>query len=313
MPAIQEGNDLLCVDLVNTHFAGAKSLQIDLRDPEFTRISSDFKPEIIVHLAGLQFSKPIPRWKRKAFFFGNIEMAEAISKLIETNSDVCQVIFVSTDMVYGFPDSGLVTSTKMPKPIGPYGQSKLQSEKLLSAVAVSNKITLTVFRPRLINGPGRAGTIATLAKFIKWNFPVPIIGKGNNKYQMVSVSDVVSAIKAAIITRESGIFNLGSANPPTVNELLTSSIKEVGSRSRLVHLPEAPALFLLRVLDRVGLSPLSEEQFEIASLDYELDVTVTESALNWQATESDFQIMKAALTALKQGGPELEDVGDERA
>ena len=286
---------VVAVDLLAGSPLATESSILDIRSAEFINFCSLVQPELIIHLAGNQYTKPVPPRKRKEFFQSNIEMAESLAKVLRNSSTVQHVIYLSTDMVYGLPGKGIVYSDQKPRPIGPYGESKLRSEAILENAAKSSGAVLTIFRPRLINGAGRKGTIEQLAKLISRNLPVPVLGKGDNKYQMVSVNDVVSDIICASIRRKTGTFNLGSSNPPSVEDLIVSSIKFMRSRSRLIKLPLKPALVFLRFLDAVGLSPLSKEQFELAGLNYVLNTDNTTEILGWEASESDFEIMMAAL------------------
>ncbi len=48
------------------------------------------------------------------------------------------------------------------------------------------------------------------------------------------------------------------------------------------------------MLDRVALSPLVPEQFEIADEDYVLDVSRTKTALGWEPVGNDAELMLSA-------------------
>jgi dTDP-glucose 4,6-dehydratase len=66
-------------------------------------------------------------------------------------------------------------------------------------------MNISMFRPRLIIGPGRLGILEKLFKLIDMNLPVPMIGSGKNPYQFISVFDCAEACapawKAACRTR----------------------------------------------------------------------------------------------------------------
>jgi dTDP-glucose 4,6-dehydratase len=206
-------------------------------------------------------------------------------------STLRQVVFVSTDMVYGKQSHSPVSSQAELSPIGHYGQSKLQAESILLQASLATGIPVTIFRPRLIAGAGRLGTLKRLHGLVSRNLPIPIIGKGLNQYQFIAKEDVAKAILLAIGTKSSRVYNLGSDDPPKVKDLLSNAIELVGSKSRLLHLNEFTSLKALRALDWLGLSPLSPEQFEIANLNCVLDTSETKRELGWQPTKSDLQIL----------------------
>jgi nucleoside-diphosphate-sugar epimerase len=64
----------------------------------------------------------------------------------------------------------------------------MRAEALIRAASAEG-IDATIFRPRLITGPGRLGILERLFRLIRAGLPVPLIGGGNNRYQMVSVQD----------------------------------------------------------------------------------------------------------------------------
>src|SRR3546814_1512227 len=112
-------------------------------------------------------------------------------------------------------------------------------------------------RPRLIVGPGRLGLLSKLFANIARDWPVPMIGTGANRYQMISVHDCAAAISMALANEKAeGAFNLGSDPGSTSRELLAALIDAAGSRSRLVPVPSGILKPMLRLLDRVGVSPL---------------------------------------------------------
>jgi dTDP-glucose 4,6-dehydratase len=132
------------------------------------------------------------------------------------------------------------------------------------------------------------GVLARLFRLIDLNLPVPLIGNGSNRYQMISVFDCVSAVTCAVakgIPNEE--YNLGSKDPPEVSELLKQLIVKVGSRSRLMKTPASPVKALLGTLDYLGLTLLYKEQYAIADLNYLVDISKTEEQLGWHPQYRD--------------------------
>lgn len=267
----------------------------DLLSNHLSETIHEVGPTVIVHLAGVQYLKKVRRRHRETFFQQNVQMARSLVEALREYPSLTHFVFVSTDMVYGKPKESPIPNSADTNPLGPYGESKLQSEKILEAAMAAQNVTLTIFRPRLIAGKGRLGTIQLLKHLIESNFPVPIFGAGRNRYQMVSKEDVAEAIHLSIIKRVGGVFNLGSDNPPTVRTLITDVIESKKSKSKVFYFPNRITLLLLRIADRVNLSPLSPEQFEIAGFDYVLDTRETKRLLQWEPTSSDTSILQESL------------------
>jgi dTDP-glucose 4,6-dehydratase len=112
---------------------------------------------------------------------------------------------------------------------------------------------------------------------------------------MVSVEDCVTAALTAVsLDCPPGPFNLGSANPPTVRQLLQALIARVGSRSAVVPTPASIIQPVLSLLDHVRITVLYPEQFTIANLDYVLDTANASGALGWKAQKGDIEILHEA-------------------
>ena len=245
------------------------------------------KDDIVIHLAARQYHNKIPYfkqldWFREVNFVGTKFLINGCLK-----NNVKGLIYFSSDMVYGIPKSIPIKPNHHRKPLGPYGKSKLEAENL--CIQSRNKgLNITIFRPRLIMGPGRLGVMKKLFKAISQNKPVPLIGQGLNYYQMVSVKDCANA---AILAANNGFpnieLNLGSTLGPNVKELLKALIKKVNSKSKLIPLP---AIFVkngLKLLDNLGLTILHAEQYKIANKNYIVDISDTYSRLGWKPKYTD--------------------------
>jgi dTDP-glucose 4,6-dehydratase len=209
-----------------------------------------------------------------------------------------RLIHFSTDMVYGPPLRSPVAPDHPKNPLGPYGRTKLEGERLIFSACDAGDLQATVFRPRFISGPGRLGTLGLLFRFIRAGAPAPMIGAGRNHYQMVSVDDCVrAAVAAADHDCPTGAFNLGSADPRTMRELLAATIRRAGTRSFPLPIPAAAVKTALSALDAVGLTVLHPEQFLAADADFVLDTTSTRVVLGWTAQDDDLATIVAAYDA----------------
>jgi nucleoside-diphosphate-sugar epimerase len=287
---LEEGENILNLDSQVPHdrvLSTAPFLQVDLENPrplENVALNSD---DIVYHLAARQYHNPIPRLGRSEFFERvNVGGTRNVLEWME-RTDCRNMVYFSTDMVYGLPDSIPVTTEHPRRPLGPYGESKKSSEDICAA-ARHRGFRITVFRPRLIIGPGRLGIFKKLFRLIAANLPVPLIGDGSSRYQMISVFDCVSAMRCAV---PAGLpnteYNLGSLSPPTTRELLRSLIERVGSRSRLIGTPGKLLKGILTGLDNAGLTLLYPEQFLIADVNYIVDTSKTEQQLGWRPRFQD--------------------------
>jgi dTDP-glucose 4,6-dehydratase len=254
--------------------------------------------DVVHHFAARQFHGGVPKRDRDPWF-ADVNVGGTRVLLDEmTRTGASRMVFFSTDMTYGHPDRSPVPADHPQRPIGPYGLSKKAAEALIRE---RPEIRATILRPRLISGAGRLGILAKLFRLIAIGAPVPMIGSGRNRYQMIAVEDcVAAALRAAELDCPTGPFNLGSENPPSVRDLLGEVIRRAGSRSILVPTPAKLVQTVLSGLDKVGLTLLFPEQFAIADTDYVLDTSRTRDALGWIPTRRDQDILFEAYERFRQ-------------
>ena len=306
-----QGEHVLIADINRSShevYAKVPFVQLDVTRPEsFAAI--DLQPEDMVYNLSAKMLSPImPKAKRHDFFypvnyFGTKNILEWMDR-----SGARRLVHYTTDMVYGHSVVTPQTEDHPCAPLGHYGQSKLDTETL-AAHYRGNGFRISIFRPRLIIGPGRLGILEKLFKLIDANLPVPMIGSGRNPYQFVSVFDCASAAELAW---KAGVpneaYNLGSDTPPSVRELLGRLIREAGSRSILLPTPAPLVKLTLNALDAVNLPLMDPEQYLIADEDCLLDCSKARQQLGWSPRYRDDDMLIAAYKeyrAKKQAGRAL--------
>ncbi len=118
---------------------------------------------------------------------------------------------------------------------------------------------------------------------------------------MISVFDCVSAIQCClrkgIPNRE---YDLGSENPPTVRELLTGTIRKVGSHSILLPTNGGLVKSCLALLGKLGFDIMYREQYEIADENYIVDIAATKQELGWTPRYNDEDMLAQAYEYYEQ-------------
>lgn len=280
----------------------AQFVELDITDrAAFERLA--LGPDDMVYNMAARMLVPIlPRWRRRDYFWSvNYYGTKNILDYMRAR-DCWRMVHFTTDMVYGHMKTPLVDESHPQEPLGPYGGSKKASEELCAAYR-SQGFHISIFRPRLIIGPGRLGILKKLFRLIDLNLPVPLIGDGRNRYQFISVFDCASA---ALCAFDKGVpnreYNLGSRNPPMVKDLLTALIEAAGKRSRLVRTPAGFTKLALNALDAVGMPLMDPEQYLIADEDCILDVSQAERDLGWQPRYHDQEMLWEAYREYRDGG-----------
>lgn len=212
---------------------------------------------------------------------------------IAHEQNVKKFIFTSSNCLWGNPVGRPVKETDKPNPIELYGKSKLTAEEIIWKY--HRKIKTIIFRSPTIIAAGRMGLLTMLYEFINENRKVYLVGNGNNRYQFIYALDYANAIYKALTTHNhSDIFNIGSDNVKTFNEVYQYVIDKSGSKSKIFNLPKRLTLFILKTLYKFKLSPLGPYQYKMIAEDFEFDTTKVKKILHWIPTRTNEQMLLEA-------------------
>ncbi len=122
--------------------------------------------------------------------------------------------------------------TRVPRPISPYGASKLAMEGYLSAFAGAYGMRCTALRFSNVFGPRsyhKGSVIATFMKQILAGETLTVYGDGSQVRDYVYVGDIVTAICMSIdLMPDIDILQLGAGRPTPLNELIAAIRATVG-------------------------------------------------------------------------------------
>lgn len=276
-------------------------IKMDVKETgTFEQIPTD-KHDVIYHFAAELLVPIMPRKERQKYFWDALYVGTTNVLEFMESRDLNNLIYFTTDMVYGHTVHNPRFEDHPRVPIGPYGEAKYQTELLCEKYREEKAFNITIFRPRLIIGEGRLGILEKLFVLIDKNLPVPMIGNGKNYYQFISVSDCAEACIAGVNAGfPNEVYNLGSLNPPTVRELLTDLINEADSKSFLVPTPAFLVKLALEFLDRMNIPLMDPEQYMIADETCVLDVTKAERDLGWKPKYNDSDLLIVAYRSYKE-------------
>ncbi|MBP1856610.1 NAD-dependent epimerase/dehydratase family protein [Rhizobium herbae] len=294
---VQDGEEVLVADIAKSdlpHYARARFVHCDVTNPDDVMKVEIGPDDMVYNMAAKMLSPLQVRAKRWEFFWPvNYYGAENIMKAT-ARSGANRLVQFTTDMIYGHTIMSPQTEEHPAKPLGEYGKSKWATEQL--AVEWRKQgMNISIFRPRLIIGPGRLGILEKLFKLIDANLPVPMIGSGKNPYQFISVFDCAEAARLAWkggVPNEA--YNLGSDNPPSVKKLLGDLIVHAGSKSFLLPTPAFAVKATLAAFDFINMPIMDPEQYLIADEMCIRETGKLKSELGWKAEYNDGAMLIAA-------------------
>jgi dTDP-glucose 4,6-dehydratase len=271
-----------------------RSINEVVRSAEFNSV------ETVVHCAAVQLFTPgYDLYRYETFHRTNVEALEVLLERCR-QVGVRKFIHISTDMVYGVPPVHPIEEDCPLQPVGFYGYSKKLAEEAVLKHAPHIPV-VTILRPRIIAGAGRAGLFRPLARAIQIGLPVPLFGDGHNPFQMIHVDDFVDLIMECIERDVPGIFNAGSQSVTTLRAKLLAIGAAVGHGPHLISVPEALAISVCQSLYRLRIGLLHPEQFLTAGRPFVLCLDKTCAHFEWRPTYSDDEIVADTVRSIIEG------------
>src|SRR3954466_1191880 len=196
--------------------------------------------DAVVHLAG---EPGVPASWGTAFGTYVERNVIATQRLLEaaTAVGVRRFVYASSSSVYGPEDRPLV-ETVLPRPLSPYGATKLAGEVLVGAYAQQRGLSTVALRYFSVFGPRQRPDMAT-HRFLEAMLaqrPLQVYGDGRQARDFTYVTDIVAATCAAL-TRPvpaGAVLNVARGEPVQVRELIAMLAEELGVQPRIEHRPE---------------------------------------------------------------------------
>jgi nucleoside-diphosphate-sugar epimerase len=180
-----------------------------------------------------------------------------------------RTIFISSTSVYGIPDHHPLREEDGLEGVGPYGKAKIEAENYCLSFRISGHC-VPVLRPKSFVGPERLGVFELLYDWAYDGRNFPVLGSGNNLYQLLDVEDLCEAIYlCATMDRTSvnATFNVGAKQFGTMKENVQAVLDRAGHGQRVINLPAEPAIWILKALEQIRLSPIYKWIYETAAQD----------------------------------------------
>jgi nucleoside-diphosphate-sugar epimerase len=201
---------------------------------------------------------------------------------------VKRVVFISSTAVYGVPKVHPIDEESPMIPLGHYGASKVEAEKICHQYQ-QRGLDVNIIRPKTFLGTGRLGVFEILFEWIAEGRRIPLLGNGKNHYQLLEVTDLVDGIVRAATVEgvKNETMNIGADRYQTLNEDMQALFDHANSGSKLWHLPARPGEMALRVLELMHLSPLAAWHYGTMWRDSYVEVDKAKRLLGWQPRYSN--------------------------
>ena len=200
-----------------------------------------------------------------------------------------RMIQISSTAVYGVPKKHPIYETDELIGVGPYGQAKIDAEGICRE-AIKEGYCVSIIRPKSFIGPERLGVFALFYDWAYTGHGFPMIGSGNNRYQLMDVDDLCGAIWSAMTYPKNVVateFNIGAKDFTTMKEDYQAVLDRAGHGKKIRGMPVKPLILILRILEKLHLSPLYPWVYETASTDSFVSIERAEKLLDFKPKYSN--------------------------
>jgi len=214
--------------------------EADLVDADLRRILDG--TTVVFHLAGQPGVRPSWGGHFDRYVHDNIV---ATQRLLESlrETPLQRLVFASSSSVYGDAERFPTKETALPRPVSPYGMTKLAAEHLTFVYMRNFGIPATSLRYFSVYGPRQRPDMAFCRSMeaLVDHEEIEIFGDGEQTREFTYVGDAVDGtVKAASADVVGQIINLGGGSRVTVNRVLDTleDISRINVRRQ--YLPAAP-------------------------------------------------------------------------
>ncbi len=282
---LERGHEVVSLDLEPFDYPERDRITVvdgDIRD----RAAVDRALEgcdMVVHCAAA-----LPLYKPADIFSTDIDGTRTVLQAA-LDAGVARAVHVSSTAVYGIPDHHPLLETDRLHGVGPYGEAKVKAEEVCDEFRAQG-MTVPIIRPKSFIGPERLGVFALFYDWAKDGHGFPMIGSGDNRYQLCDVEDVCQGIYLSATgpaDKVDDVFNIGAREFTTMKEDYQAVLDEAGFGKKISGFPAGPVIWTLRVLEAMKLSPLYKWVYETASEDSFVSIEKAERVLGFDPKYSN--------------------------
>ncbi len=233
--------------------------------------------DLVVHCAAA-----LPLYAPEDIYTTDIDGTRMVMEVAKARG-VERVVHISSTAVYGIPDHHPLYEHDPKEGVGPYGEAKVQAEDLAAGFRTQG-LCVPILRPKSFIGPERLGVFTLLYEWAMEGHNFPMIGWGDNRYQLLDVEDLCESIHLCLTLpkeKVDDVFNIGAKEYTTMKEDWQAVMDYAGHGKRIVGFPASPMIWTLRILEKFNLSPLYKWVYETASTDSFVSIEKAEEVLGF--------------------------------
>jgi nucleoside-diphosphate-sugar epimerase len=197
---------------------------------------------VVYHLAGQPGVRPSLGGQFDRYVRDNVIATQRLLEALK-ETPIERLVFAGSSSVYGDAEMFPTKESALPRPVSPYGVTKLAAEHMALLYTKNFGLPAVSVRYFTVFGPRQRPDMA-FARFMQAlvdREAIEVFGDGEQTREFTYVSDAVEGtIKAATADVAGQVFNLGGGSRVTINGVLATLEDISGIKVRRQTLPSAP-------------------------------------------------------------------------
>jgi nucleoside-diphosphate-sugar epimerase len=178
----------------------------------------------IVHLAGQPGVRKSWGDDFLTYTRANVDATQRVLEAVARNAPETRFLYASSSSVYGQAETYPTTEKMLPRPLSPYGVTKLAGEHLTNLYSENFGLQAAAFRFFTVYGPRQRPDMA-FTRFLtaaRDGEPITVYGTGEQIRDFTFVGDIVAALIAGLDASWPlpPVMNLSGGSSVSVNEVL---------------------------------------------------------------------------------------------
>ena len=233
--ALSKDHEIYGLDIVSPEKEGV------MKTYSWDDLENGSLPEVdaIIHLAGKAHDTK-NQSRAEVYFEVNTELTKRAYDYFLASKAEKFIFFSSVKAAADKVEGEYVDENVVPKPVGPYGESKIAAETAImnnEELRIKKDKSVYILRPCMIHGPGNKGNLNLLYGVVKKGIPWPL-GAFENKRTFTSIDNLSFIIKGLLNKDvESGIYNINDDEAVSTNELIEIICEAMGKKAHIWRIP----------------------------------------------------------------------------
>jgi nucleoside-diphosphate-sugar epimerase len=195
------------------------------------------RAEVVYHLAGQPGVRGSWGEDFAPYLSRNIHATQRVLEAART-AQLWKVVYASSSSVYGDSETYPTTENLVPRPVSPYGVTKLAAEHLCELYRTTSGVPTVSLRLFTVYGPRQRPDMAftRLVEAALAGDPFLLYGDGMQSRDFTYVGDVVTAMRQSALSPWTGVANIGGGSRTTMNEVI-GKVQDLVGPIQIVRLP----------------------------------------------------------------------------